>query len=127
MQYWQCILCMIVHMVANAEKIPRGQNLIVFIIDGYGKTLLNQSDVGFRLLTQNGVYTDFLKPVYPTHNYPNWMSLVTGDHRSASLSFIHCILRFYDFKFIARSFSDSLKAERELDISLTFNSDLAIK
>lgn len=60
------------------EKVPYGQNLIVFIIDGYGNTLLNQSDAGLRLLAQNGVHSEYLKPVYPTHNYPNWMSLVTG-------------------------------------------------
>ncbi|VDO29507.1 unnamed protein product [Onchocerca flexuosa] len=78
MWYCQYIICILVHFVAANEKIPCGQNLIVFIIDGYGKALLNQSDAGFRLLTQNGVYSDFLKPVYPTHNYPNWMSLVTG-------------------------------------------------
>lgn len=78
MWYRQYIFCIIAHFVAAIEKIPCGQNLIVFIIDGYGRALLNQSDIGFRLLTENGVYSDFLKPVYPTHNYPNWMSLVTG-------------------------------------------------
>lgn len=67
-----------IHFIAAAEKLPCGQNLIVFIIDGYGKALLNQSDIGFRLLTENGVYSDFLKPVYPTQTYPNLMSLVTG-------------------------------------------------
>ncbi|MCP9266321.1 Ectonucleotide pyrophosphatase/phosphodiesterase family member 6 [Dirofilaria immitis] len=79
MRCWQYIISIIAsYFIAASEKIPCGQNLIVFIIDGYGKALLNQSDIGFRLLTQNGVYSDFLKPVYPTHNYPNWMSLVTG-------------------------------------------------
>lgn len=69
----------------SAEKTPYGQNLIILIIDGYGSSLLNQShhsNEGFHILQQNGAYAQYLKPAYPTYNYPNWMSLFTGKHLS---------------------------------------------
>ncbi|VDM95893.1 unnamed protein product [Thelazia callipaeda] len=79
MWYQHCTFFILIYFVVAIERIPVGQNLIVLILDGYGKALLNQTDSsGFRLLSKNGVSTDFLKPVYPTQNYPNWMTLVTG-------------------------------------------------
>ncbi|VDK43036.1 unnamed protein product [Anisakis simplex] len=66
------------------HKVPYGQNLIVLLIDGFGSSLLNQSNIeffGFKYLMQNGAHTEYLKPTYPTQSYPNWMSLISGIHR----------------------------------------------
>lgn len=67
-----------------ASRDPIGQNLIVLVIDGYGASLLNSSrqeaTFGLRQIADNGVQTESLRPVFPTHNYPSWISLVTGLH-----------------------------------------------
>ncbi|VDM44812.1 unnamed protein product [Toxocara canis] len=67
---------------ATLQKVPYGQNLIVLLIDGLGRSLLNQSDIelfGFRHVTENGARAEYLKPTYPTQSYPNWMSLFSGE------------------------------------------------
>ena len=61
---------------------PKGQNLIILLIDGYGAELFNRTNaavrVGAETLLSNGVRAEYLKPVFPTQTYPNWFSLATG-------------------------------------------------
>lgn len=85
-------------LVAGAiAREPIGQNLIVILADGYGATLLNNtkpdatfgesqliveglknSIPGIRHLATNGVQVDYVTPSFPTHTWPQWMSLSTG-------------------------------------------------
>lgn len=76
---------------------PIGQNLILILADGFGNSLLNSSqndvnigrtsfqnifssnnNLGLKAIAENGVTTEFLRPSFPTHSWPNWMSLITG-------------------------------------------------
>ncbi|MFH4979867.1 hypothetical protein AB6A40_006576 [Gnathostoma spinigerum] len=58
------------------------ENLIVIMLDGVGNSLLKQTEYdsssGFGLLTENGVTSEYVTPVFPSQGYPNWYSLVTG-------------------------------------------------
>ncbi|PIC16402.1 hypothetical protein B9Z55_023018 [Caenorhabditis nigoni] len=68
--------------VAAVVRDPIGQNLIVILADGYGATLLNNTkpnaSFGIRHLAANGVQVDYVTPSFPTHTWPQWMSLSTG-------------------------------------------------
>ncbi|PAV88198.1 hypothetical protein WR25_05222 [Diploscapter pachys] len=61
---------------------PIGQNLILILADGFGNSLLNSSqndvNIGLKAIAENGVTTEFLRPSFPTHSWPNSMSLITG-------------------------------------------------
>nr|CAD2147345.1 unnamed protein product [Meloidogyne enterolobii] len=65
-----------------SQKEPVGQNLILFLVDGLGANLFNNTDsrmkFGAKTLIENGVEADYLIPVFPTQSYPNWFSLATG-------------------------------------------------
>ncbi|CAI5455211.1 unnamed protein product [Caenorhabditis angaria] len=56
--------------------------IVIFLVDGYGSTLLNNSKpdstFGVRHLATNGVQVDYVTPSFPTHTWPQWMSLATG-------------------------------------------------
>lgn len=63
------------------NQLAYGQNLIVFMIDGLSNKLLAKyADelTGFNEMSIYGSTTDYLKPVYPTLSYPNWISIFTG-------------------------------------------------
>ncbi|CAJ0938262.1 unnamed protein product, partial [Mesorhabditis belari] len=68
--------------VKTEKREPIGQNLIILLIDGYGAALLNRTKpealIGMQALSENGVQAEYLRSVFPTHSWPNWMSLVTG-------------------------------------------------
>lgn len=63
-------------------KDPIGQNIIVLLIDGYGANLLNESKpeekIGMQEIITNGVHAEYLRSAFPTHSWPNWVSLATG-------------------------------------------------
>ncbi|CAD6185171.1 unnamed protein product [Caenorhabditis auriculariae] len=63
-------------------KEPAGQNLIVILVDGFGAHLFNNTPVeatkALREIGEKGVQADYVTPVFPTHTWPQWMSLATG-------------------------------------------------
>ncbi|CAB3400483.1 unnamed protein product [Caenorhabditis bovis] len=79
--YLSIVLCGLVLGLSEARD-PAGQNLIVILADGYGATLLNNTKpdatFGIRHLATNGVQVDAVVPSFPTHTWPQWMSLATG-------------------------------------------------
>ncbi|KAK5985848.1 hypothetical protein GCK32_020956, partial [Trichostrongylus colubriformis] len=64
-------------------KDPIGQNIIVLLIDGYGASLMNETKpetkFGMQQLMANGVQAEYLRSTFPTHSWPNWISLATGN------------------------------------------------
>lgn len=92
------VLILLGLVLGSAARDPIGQNLIVILADGYGATLLNNTkpdatfgmdtgdirmtiicSLGIRHLATNGVQVDYVTPSFPTHTWPQWMSLSTGE------------------------------------------------
>nr|CDJ87169.1 Type I phosphodiesterase nucleotide pyrophosphatase phosphate transferase domain containing protein [Haemonchus contortus] len=75
-------LCALFLVGTIIAKDPIGQNIIVLLIDGYGANLLNESKTeakfGMQQLISNGVQAEYLRSTFPTHSWPNWLSLATG-------------------------------------------------
>ncbi|CAJ0938375.1 unnamed protein product, partial [Mesorhabditis belari] len=92
--------------VKTEKREPIGQNLIILLIDGYGAALLNRTKpealIGMQALSENGVQAEYLRSVFPTHSWPNWMSLVTGlyteNHRFTKLITCSPMRKMWDFK-----------------------------
>ncbi|KAK6766968.1 hypothetical protein RB195_026312 [Necator americanus] len=75
-------LCLLLLLGTSISKDPIGQNVIVLLIDGYGANVLNgskpETKFGIQHLTSHGVHAEYLKSTFPTHSWPNWLSLTTG-------------------------------------------------
>ncbi|CAJ0571437.1 unnamed protein product, partial [Mesorhabditis spiculigera] len=43
-----------------------------------------ESLIGIQKVADNGVQAEYIRPVFPTHSWPNWLSLVTGLRKKLS-------------------------------------------
>ncbi|CAI4232590.1 unnamed protein product [Auanema sp. JU1783] len=79
--YLLTVLLIVVLDVVLA-RLPAGQNIIIIQIDGYGAGLLNnskhESTIGIREIIEHGGQAERLKSVFPTQNWPTWVSAATG-------------------------------------------------
>ncbi|KAI6241680.1 Ectonucleotide pyrophosphatase/phosphodiesterase family member 6 [Aphelenchoides fujianensis] len=69
-------------LAIDVRSETTNQNLIILLIDGYGANLFNRTDPKLQhaanLMISKGVRAEYVKPVFPTQSYPNWLSLATG-------------------------------------------------
>lgn len=62
--------------------------LLVFLIDGFRYDYLDdlQALPGFRALVERGVKVDYMTPDFPSLSYPNYYTLMTGEHLHAFIT-----------------------------------------
>lgn len=71
------------HAQAIYQKQPAGSKLLLILLDGFRHDYLDTDRnelPGFQKMTQMGVKAEYLIPEFPTLSYPNYYSIMTGEH-----------------------------------------------
>lgn len=80
-------------LVLFGTRLPRlaARPLLVFLIDGFRHDYVGdlQNLPGFGELVHHGVKVDYMTPDFPSLSFPNYYTLMTGNHSVQVINYYH--------------------------------------
>lgn len=78
------VLAVVLALLALLSIAAAHRKLLVFLLDGFRFDYIDDKELetlpGFQNIVSMGVKVDYMTPDFPSLSYPNYYTLMTGEH-----------------------------------------------